>query len=101
MNYMQKQVDEWVQRNGGYWSPVWIMTRLTEENGELAREISHQFGPKKKKSSEDKKEIREEIGDMLFTLCCMANALEISLDDSFKETMKKYESRDKERFGKK
>lgn len=37
MKNYQKQVDEWVgQYEIGYWKPLEIMARLTEETGELA-----------------------------------------------------------------
>ena len=48
----QKQVDDWIsQYVEGYWKPHEIMVRLLEESGELAREVNHRFGPKKKKST--------------------------------------------------
>jgi len=51
MRSVQKQVDEWVnQYTEGYSKPLEILARLVEETGEVAREINHQFGPKKKKS---------------------------------------------------
>lgn len=54
---VQKQVDEWVgQYKEGYWNPTDQMLMLTEEVGELAREVNHQFGPKKKKAYRSKKD---------------------------------------------
>ena len=85
----------------GYWSPHEIICRLAEETGELAREINHHFGPKKKKSTEDKKEIGDEMSDIIFTLICMANSLDIDLDDSFDKMMDKYNGRDENRWKKK
>ena len=53
MNAHQQTLDKWFKEKGwGYWSPLSILARLMEETGELAREINHRFGPKKKKSSE-------------------------------------------------
>ncbi|MEK6902096.1 MAG: nucleotide pyrophosphohydrolase, partial [archaeon] len=47
----QDDVDEWVkQYKIGYFQPLEIMARLTEETGELAREVNHRWGPKKKKA---------------------------------------------------
>jgi NTP pyrophosphatase (non-canonical NTP hydrolase) len=66
----------------------------------LAREVNHRFGPKKKKSTEDKREIGEEIADVIFTVYCLANSLGIDLDKSFKKIMKKYNSRDNKRWKK-
>lgn len=45
----QREVDEWTsQFDPQYWPPHEIMTRLMEETGELAREVNHRFGTKKK-----------------------------------------------------
>lgn len=102
MKKIQKRVDDWVQQyKVPYWKPLEIMARITEETGELARELNHRFGPKKKKSHEDKKEVGEEIGDVIFSLTCLANSLNIDLEKSFDYVMEKCYNRDKERFDKK
>ena len=99
---MQKQVDDWVKLHKiEYFKPFEILARLTEEVGELARELNHRFGPKKKKESEDKKEIGDEMGDIIFTLICLANSQGIDLDKSFKGVMDKCYGRDKDRYEKK
>ena len=96
----QKEVDEWIkkQMKTGYFPPLAIIARLAEETGELAREINHRFGPKKKKPTENKREVGEEIADIFFTLIGLANSLNIDLDDAFKKKMNKLKSRDKNRF---
>ena len=102
MKDYQKQVDDWVkQYKIGYWKPLEIMARLTEETGELAREINHRFGPKKKKDTEDKKELEDEIADIIFTLSCLANSLELDIDRGLSAVMDKCYGRDKDRFEKK
>ena len=99
---VQKEVDDWVQQYKiGYWKPHEILARLTEETGELAREINHIYGPKKKKSSEKTEELGDEIADIFFTLSCLANSLNIDLDESFQRVMAKCYGRDKNRFEKK
>lgn len=98
----QKEVDNWVKRlKIGYFKPLEILARLAEEVGELARELNHRFGAKKKKSSEGSKEIGDEIADVIFTLICLANSLHIDLDKSFNKMMKKLNARDKNRWEKK
>ena len=58
----QKEVHKWVsQFNPPYWPPLEMMARLSEETGEVAREINHLYGTKKKKASEDKKELANEL----------------------------------------
>lgn len=95
---MQKIVDVWVKNNTpGYWKPNNIMLRLMEEVGELAREVNHSFGEKRKKPTDENKEIDYETADILFTLICMANSLNIDLEEAFKHIMEKYDKRDKHR----
>ncbi|MEK6807588.1 MAG: nucleotide pyrophosphohydrolase [Nanoarchaeota archaeon] len=99
---IQKQVDDWVkQYKIEYFKPLEILARLTEETGELARELNHRFGPKKKKATEEIKEVGDEIGDIIFTLACLANSLKIDLDESFSRVMDKCYGRDKDRYAKK
>lgn len=95
MKEHQKKVDDWFKHAGArYWPPLAMMARLSEETGELARELNHRFGPKKKKAEEDVKEVGDEIADIIVTLCCMANSLNLDLDESFNKTMDKLYSRD-------
>lgn len=99
---IQDDVDKWVnQYKIGYWKPHEILARLTEETGELAREINHIYGPKKKKSTEETKDLSEEIADIIFTLSCLANSLNLNLDESFQRVMDKVHGRDSTRFEKK
>lgn len=99
MSEMQQEVDEYIsQFKTGYFSPLALQARLTEEVGELAREINHYYGEKKKKSTEEENTIEAELGDNLFVLLCIANSLGIDMTQSFDETMKKFNTRDKNRF---
>ncbi len=99
---IQKQVDDWVQQYKiTYWKPHEITVRLSEEVGELAREVNHRWGPKKKKPTEDLKEVGDEMGDVIFTIVCMANSLGIDLNESFSRVMDKCYGRDKDRYEKK
>lgn len=99
---MQQEVDDYIQQfKTGYFSPLGQLARLTEEVGELAREINHQYGEKQKKDTENEKEMREELADTLFVLISLANSLDIDLTDAFDETMKKFHRRDSNRFERK
>lgn len=101
-NSTQKQVDDWIGKHkAGYWQPHEIMTRLIEEIGEVAREVNHLYGPKKKKPGEDVGDLGEEIADVFFTLICLANSKGIDLDESFKKVMEKCYGRDSHRYEKK
>ena len=99
MTQMQKEVDDYIsQFKTGYFSPLANLARLTEEVGELSREINHQYGEKKKKDTEDENTIKAELGDNLFVLLCIANSLDIDMTESFNETMDKFNTRDHDRF---
>ncbi len=68
------------KQNWQYWSSLSIIGRLLEEQGELAREINHLYGDKKKRMDESKNDIEEEIGDMIYTIICFANKDKYDLD---------------------
>ena len=45
MEQMQEIVDDYIgQFKAGYFSPLALLARITEEVGELAREINHHHG---------------------------------------------------------
>lgn len=96
---MQEQVDAWIsQFEEGYWHPLSMLARLTEEVGELAREINHTYGQKPKKPTEAEGDIALEMGDIMFILTCMANSMGIDLDEAFSRMMEKYRVRDSKRW---
>lgn len=99
---IQIEVDNYIQQfESGYFSPLGQVARLTEEMGELAREINHQYGEKKKKPAEKEKKIEEELGDVFFVLVCLANSLNIDLTESIDSSLEKFNIRDKNRFERK
>ncbi|HHX40874.1 MAG TPA: nucleotide pyrophosphohydrolase [Armatimonadetes bacterium] len=96
---MQAEVDRWIsQFEEGYWHPLSQLARLTEEVGELAREINHRFGEKPKKPEEAEADLALEIADVLFILVTLANSQGIDLERAFREMMEKYRARDSERW---
>jgi len=96
---LQAEVDAYIsQFKEGYFSPLAMLARMTEELGELAREINHYYGEKPKKSTEEPKEIEEELGDMLFVLICLANSLHIDLEQAHNLVMNKFKTRDRNRW---
>jgi NTP pyrophosphatase (non-canonical NTP hydrolase) len=99
---IQSDVDKWTsQFKPQYWQPHEILARLVEETGEVAREINHLYGPKKKKSNEREQDLGDEIADVIFTLCCLANSKDIDLDKSWQRIMDKCYIRDNDRYKKK
>jgi len=99
MRELQARVDRWVsQYEEGYFDPLTNMTRLSEEVGELAREVNHRFGQKPKKASEPDGDLAMEMADIVFVLICMANREGIDLDEAFERMMQKVEHRDAQRW---
>jgi NTP pyrophosphatase (non-canonical NTP hydrolase) len=95
----QARVDAWVsQFEEGYFHPLTNLARLTEEVGELAREINHRFGQKTKKSDEPEGDLGMEMADILFVLICMANREGIDLQQAFDRMMEKVTARDEKRW---
>ena len=98
----QQQVDAWIsQFEEGYFHPLTNLARLTEEVGELAREINHRYGQKTKKAEEQEGDVGMEMADILFVIICMANREGIDLDHAFERMMRKVETRDDARWTKK
>lgn len=81
----------------GYFPPLLMLSRLTEEVGEVARVIAHQNG-KTPKKGEPEGDLELELADLLFVMICMANERGLSLERGFERMMKKVETRDAERW---
>ncbi|MBA3345082.1 MAG: nucleotide pyrophosphohydrolase [Gemmatimonadales bacterium] len=91
----QRRVDAWIgQFEEGYFHPLTNMARLSEEVGELAREVNHRFGQKTKKKDEPEGDLAMEMADILFVVICMANREGIDLQTAFDRMMEKVEGRD-------
>ena len=98
----QQRVDQWVsQYKEGYFPPLTNLARLSEEVGELAREINHRFGFKTKKKEEAEGSVALELADILFVVICLANSQGIDLDQAFEQMMAKVTTRDADRWTKK
>jgi NTP pyrophosphatase (non-canonical NTP hydrolase) len=98
----QSRVDRWIaQFEEGYFDPLTNMVRLSEEVGELAREVNHRFGRKTKKPGEPEADLGMEMADILFVLICMANREGIDLDVAFGRMMDKVAHRDADRWTRK
>jgi NTP pyrophosphatase (non-canonical NTP hydrolase) len=98
---VQQEVDHLIREEwqSHYWQPLSSLASLTEEVGELAREINHHYGEKPKKATEEKGvSISSEIGDILYILASLANSLNIDLNEAFDMVMEKYRQRDAARW---
>ncbi len=95
---VQAQVDAWIRQfEEGYFPPLLMLARMTEELGEVARVLAHHNG-KKPKPGEAEGDLAMELADLLFVLVCMANSHGIDLEEAFTRVMRKYETRDRTRW---
>ncbi len=93
----QDIVDNWITKHGvRYFSELTNMAILTEEVGELARIMARTYGDQSFKAGE-KKDIADELTDVLWVILCLANQTGIDLTESFKKNINKKTTRDKER----
>jgi NTP pyrophosphatase (non-canonical NTP hydrolase) len=96
-----QRVDRYIsQFKEGYFPPLLMLARLTEEVGEVARVIAHQNG-KTPKPGEDVGDLELELADLLFVMVCMANERGVNLERGFERMMHKVETRDKDRWTRK
>jgi NTP pyrophosphatase (non-canonical NTP hydrolase) len=101
MRQMQQEVDAYIsQFKEGYFEPLSMLARLTEEVGELAREVNHSYGQKPKRKDEADNSIEYELGDILFIVICFANSLGIDLDKAHDLVLQKFNTRDANRWTK-
>lgn len=101
LKVMQQEVDDYIsQFKEGYFTPMSMLARMTEEVGELAREVNHRYGEKPKKASEQENTIEMELADILFITLCFANSLGIDLSRAHDEVMLKFQTRDAKRWTK-
>ena len=96
---IQAEVDRYIgQFREGYFPPLVNLARLSEEVGELAREINHLHGPKRRKADEPEGDLGLELADILFVLIVLANQHSIDLEEAFGRTLEKYRVRDADRW---
>lgn len=99
---LQREVDDYIsQFKEGYFSPLSMLARMSEEVGELAREVNHHYGEKPKKADEADNSIEMELGDILFIVICFANSLGIDLQEAHDRVMNKFNTRDANRWTRK
>lgn len=96
---VQERVHAWIsQWAEGYFHPLSNLARLTEEVGELARELNHRYGDKPRKATDDVADVAAELGDILFVVAALANQLDVDLEAAFEGVMQKLDERDANRF---
>lgn len=94
----QARVDEWIRTIGvRYFSELTNLAQLVEEVGEVARVLSRTYGEQSFKTGESRKELADELADVLFVLICLANQTGVDLTAALEANLQKKTQRDRER----
>ena len=94
---LQERVDAWIRTYGvRYFSELTNMACLTEEVGELARIMARTYGDQSFKAGE-KKNLADEMADVLWVLVCLANQTGVDLTRAVEANFAKKSARDAER----
>ena len=97
LNKLAIKVNDFIQTQGGYWEPAWMLAALTEELGELSRslQVFHNVrdNSNSQKSENSLSKVEEECGDIFFALLCLTNSLDINLEKVLLSTLEKYQHR--------
>lgn len=95
---IQDIVNRWITNHGvRYFNELTNMAQLTEEVGEVARIIARRYGEQSEKESDKKKDLGEELADVLFVTLCLANQTGVDLQAAFDRKMKIKTERDHQR----
>ena len=92
MNSIQEKVDELIKKYNLESSVEIRFIDLISELGELGKEIlkGNEYGKKDLCNTEN---LESEIGDTFFSLICVANGLNIDLQNALDNVLNKYENR--------
>lgn len=94
---IQKKAKEWNEIIKLKWSKLIHYTHLVEEVGELGEALAVSEGARMPGTGEaglaDHSDIREEIGDTLFSLATIANECDVDLEDAFNYTLNRYKKK--------
>lgn len=93
----QERVDKWIREYGvRYFNEMTNMAILTEEVGEVARIMARTYGEQSFKDGE-RKELGDELADVLWVLICIANQTGVDLTEAFEKNLDKKTARDRNR----
>ena len=99
---LQKKVDDWITEYGvRYFDELTNTILLSEEVGEFSRLIARKYGEQSFKTEigdeEIKEKISDELADIIFVLVCLANQMDINLEQAIDKNLQKKTNRDLDR----
>lgn len=90
----QQLVDSWIKTVGvRYFSELTNLGILMEEVGELSRIMVRTYGEQSFKET-DRRELSDEMADVLWVLLCLANQTGVNLTDALQKNIAKKTLRD-------
>ncbi|MCX8079629.1 MAG: nucleotide pyrophosphohydrolase [Bacteroidia bacterium] len=94
----QQKVHQWITTHGvRYFNELTNTVLLMEEMGEFARLMARTFGEQSFRKKDKGKKIEDEMADVFFVLTCLANQMNISLEDALLRNLEKRSKRDRKR----
>jgi NTP pyrophosphatase (non-canonical NTP hydrolase) len=94
----QEQLDTWIRTVGvRYFNELTNLGILMEEVGELSRIMVRKYGEQSFKESDKKKDLADEMADVLWVLMCLANQTGVDLTDALNKNFDKKNIRDADR----
>ena len=94
----QKRVDDWIKTIGvKYFSELTNLGILMEEVGELSRIMVREYGDQSFKKNETDLNKADELADIFWVLLCLANQMNIDLEEALLRNIDKKTNRDQTR----
>jgi NTP pyrophosphatase (non-canonical NTP hydrolase) len=91
----QQEVDQWIKTVGvKYFSELTNTAVLMEEVGELARIMAREYGEQSYRKGTEKGNLADEMADVFWVLCCLANQTGVDLETAFRHNLEKKQTRD-------
>jgi NTP pyrophosphatase (non-canonical NTP hydrolase) len=98
INEAQQLVDEWIKTIGvRYFSELTNLGILMEEVGELSRIMVREYGDQSSKKTDENRSKADELADILWVVLCLANQMNINLEEALIKNMDKKTNRDNHR----
>lgn len=98
LNELQEHIHNWITTTGvKYFGELTNLGILMEEVGELARIMTRTYGEQSFKDNESKKELSDELADVLWVLCALANQTGVNLNEAILKNIDKKNNRDAQR----
>lgn len=92
---LQKRVKQFVEENKLEAKAEFRLLDIVSELGEVAKGLleATEYGKLEKNMKLNKRGIEEELGDLMFSVMCLANTYNIDLEQALNKVLEKYKRR--------